>query len=243
MGHPLGRIVHGDGQVVTRRRIGAPEHDIPPGGWLGFDLPLRSVAGFLPGEPLADEGTCLVDVEPPGMALCGRQPFSPFGLGEAALLRRIEGCTVRIARPDGALALMGRDTGLHLAAREEGGIDEAHGLQSIECFPVKRKMLRLAAGRGFEGDPEPGKIVENRLFEFPAAAGKVDILDAQQEAAAHSFGHVGVQKSRERVAEMQTPIGARREAKDGGIVAHGLTRRFGHAFPSHESGMRKRGRI
>ncbi len=104
-------------------------------------------------------------------------------------------------------------------------------------------MLRLAANGMFEGDPEPVEIVENRLLEFRRAAGEVDVLDTQQKATAHFFGHISVQKGRERMAEMQPAIGARREAKDGGIVAHGLTRTFGHAFPSHESGMRKRGRV
>ena len=48
-----------------------------------------------------------------------------------------------------------------------------------------------------------------------AAAHDVDVLDAQEEAPAEPARHLEAGQRRERVAEMQGAVGARREAEDG----------------------------
>ena len=55
----------------------------------------------------------------------------------------------------------------------------------------------------------------DRGLEFRPAARRVDILDAQQEAAAAPARRVEIQQRRIGVAEMQIAVRARRKAEDG----------------------------
>jgi len=77
-------------------------------------------------------------------------------------------------------------------------------------------MLQLPPHRGFPRDPEPGEVLINGGLEFRLAAGHVDVLDAQQQAAAGLTRQIGVQQRRKRVAEMEITVRARRKAEDGG---------------------------
>ena len=76
-------------------------------------------------------------------------------------------------------------------------------------------MLGLPPHRGFPGDAEPGEIFIDRGLEFRPAAGGVDVLDPQQEAAAGPARGIEVQQRRTGMAEMQVAIRARREAENG----------------------------
>ena len=65
-----------------------------------------------------------------------------------------------------------------------------------------------------------------RRLELRSAAGEVDVLDPQEEAAAEPAGEVLVQEGRIGVAEMEPAVGARGEAENrlqsrGGIVGDG----------------------
>src|SRR5690606_10184444 len=80
---------------------------------------------------------------------------------------------------------------------------------------IERQMLGLPPHRRLPCQAEPGEILMDcGLVVRPAARG-VDILDAQQEAAAASAGEFGVEQGRACVAEMQEAVGAGGEAENG----------------------------
>src|SRR5260370_41719635 len=88
-------------------------------------------------------------------------------------------------------------------------------------------MLRLPPHRSFPGDAEPGEVFIDCGLELRPAAGRVDILDAQQEPAAGVARQIEIQQRRISVAEMQIAVRARRKAEDGlwhysGLVMPGL---------------------
>jgi hypothetical protein len=76
-------------------------------------------------------------------------------------------------------------------------------------------MLRLPPHRAFPCDAEPGEVFMDGGLEFRLAAGQVDVLDAQQQAAAGLTRQIEIQQRRKGVAEMQITVRARRKAEDG----------------------------
>lgn len=75
-------------------------------------------------------------------------------------------------------------------------------------------MFGLAPHRLFPIEAEPGEVLEDRGLEFRPAARPVDILDPQQETAAHGCRHVVIEDRRQGVAEMQETVRTRRETKN-----------------------------
>ena len=63
-------------------------------------------------------------------------------------------------------------------------------------------------------EPEPGQVTVDRRFEFGSRAGRIDVLHAQQEAAAAGRGKVMVEQRRKRMAKMQQTVRAGRKPKD-----------------------------
>src|ERR1700687_2991523 len=76
-------------------------------------------------------------------------------------------------------------------------------------------MLRLPPHRGFPCHAEPGEVFIDRCLEFRPAAGRVDILDAQQKLPANLTRQIEIQQRRINVAESQIAVRARRKAEDG----------------------------
>ena len=70
-----------------------------------------------------------------------------------------------------------------VAARAGTGIDEAVRLQRRYRAGVIFAAFALPARRLGKGQAEPGEIFDNGRLEFCAAAGKIDVFDAQQEAS------------------------------------------------------------
>ncbi len=105
----------------------------------------------------------------------------------------------------------------NLGAGREAGIEQPLGVETGRCRLVECEPLRLTHDGLFPGEAEPGEIVEDLRDEFLAAALAVDVLDAQEEAAAETAGHVGADESGQRMAEMELSVRARRKAEDGTI--------------------------
>ena len=126
----------------------------------------------------------------------------------------IERRAVGIARPGRARRrlLRGNAPG-NVAARAEARIDEPR--ESGARRRIGGEMLGLPAHRRLPPEPEPGEILVDGGLEFGAAAGEVDVFDAQQEAARMGPRQRLVEQRREGVPEMQEAVGARREAEDG----------------------------
>ena len=74
-------------------------------------------------------------------------------------------------------------------------------------------MLGLAPHGLLEGEAEPGQVLADCGFELRPAAGDVDVLDAQEEAAARPRREIVVEEGRIGVTEMKPTVGARSEAE------------------------------
>ena len=76
-------------------------------------------------------------------------------------------------------------------------------------------MLGLPPHRLLPGDAEPGEVLVDRRLVFRPAARRVDVLDAQQQPPAGGARHLDIEQRRQRMAEMQIAVRARREAENG----------------------------
>ena len=85
---------------------------------------------------------------------------------------------------------------------------------SLRRLHVGREVLRLAQDRLLPCNAQPGEIFEDAGDVLLAAAGNVDVLDADEEAAAQPPRHVEPGQGGKRMPEMQRAVGARRKAKD-----------------------------
>ena len=112
------------------------------------------------------------------------------------------------------------DFGADLGAGAEAGVEHALLTQGLQGIGVVRHVLGLAAYRPVPVDAQPGEVLEDRLLEGRPAARTVDVLDAQQEAAALGAGIGPGDQRRIGVAEVHVARRRRREA-------HGLPRVHG----------------
>lgn len=240
MGDALQRVIQRDRQMIARRRIGAPQNDIAPGGGVGYNKARLSIAGLLPAYWPLNFTQRLFHVEPVGEALGCCHLLFAFPLIQMPLFGRIERRAIRIARPGAGFPLIGLNPRPDLAAGEEGGVDDAALDQAIQGLTIKAEMLGLATDRLFEANAEPVEIGKDRGLEFGGAAGDIDIFEPQQQAPAACAGHLGVEEGRERMTQMQPAVGARRKT-EGRLALSGLTDRVAHGFPSHGTKIRKRG--
>src|SRR5438105_1546922 len=80
---------------------------------------------------------------------------------------------------------------------------------------VVRQMLALEQHRLIRNEPKPAKVIERRLRQLRPAAKKIDVFDANQEAALPLARHLLVEERRIGVAEMKPAIGARRKTECG----------------------------
>ena len=111
----------------------------------------------------------------------------------------------------------GGDLGGDLGAGAEAGVAQAPHAQPVERIGVKRQALGLEDDLLVPVYPEPAQILEDALDMFGATAGRVDILDAQQETPAALPGEVVREQRREGVAEVEPPGRARRETGNYGF--------------------------
>src|SRR3546814_18115030 len=77
---------------------------------------------------------------------------------------------------------------------------------------------RLAADRLLPAETQPCEIAVDRLLVLRRAAGKIDVLDAQQEASAGFLRHVVVEDRRQCVTEMQEPVRPGGKTEDGTLT-------------------------
>jgi hypothetical protein len=220
MRQALQRIVDHDRKVIAGRRLLAADDDVPPGGGLGGDvaaLPGGSRAGLAPAQRPGPFRR-LLHVEADGVRIAALDPRLPARLLHLPPRARIKRNTVRIARPafaDVAIAHHTRDLGPALEARE----GQALRCQFSERRTVVIEVLGLPPHRQFPFDSEPRQVLDDRSLELRAATRRVDVLHAQQQPAAGRPRHVEVPQRRQRMAEMQMAVRARREAEYG--LRHG----------------------
>ncbi len=228
MGDALQRIVNHNGEMIARRRVGTRQHHIAPERGKGLDLPGPAVAALLPEQRDAGGVHRLFHVEPPGVRSAGGEQRIPLRLWPLPVYGRVKRRVIRIAWPEPSLRLKNTNDGLGFPTAEKSRIGEARVDQHVQRRAILIEMFRLPPHRLFPGKSQPAEIIMDRLFQLRRAARLVDILDAQQKAAAIVLRHVMVQEGGKRVAEMQQAVGAWRKT-----VNRFLTERRRHGFFCH----------
>ena len=202
--------------MIAGRRLLAADDDVAPGGGVGGDgagLAGRARAGFDPGERTGRSPSprpCRGGSRRARRARCARRVRSA-----ASAARRPDRAARHRDRAASAHATRGRRPARDLGAAFEARKGQAPGLERGKRRAVVVEMLGLPPDRLFPCEPEPGEILVDRRLEFRPAARRVDILDAQQQAPAGRPRHVEVEERRQRMAEMQIAVRARREAENG----------------------------
>jgi hypothetical protein len=77
-----------------------------------------------------------------------------------------------------------RQAGGDICAGAETRIEQTHVAQPVERLLIAVQPLRLEGDFAVPADPQPFEIAEDCVDMLGAAAGAVDILDAQAEASA-----------------------------------------------------------
>ncbi len=208
-------VVHHNGEMIARRRILAHKDDVAPTARCAGDALLTEI-----GIETA------VAEFPRGNIECPIHRKSP---------------DVRLTRSDTALGLAHREgsTGAGVERRSIGirrrpafrcgtpgdipsgaetWIKEVALSQPLRRVTVILEMIRLPPDRLLPGETEPGEVFDDARDESGTAALEIDILDPQQEASASTAGEFLVQESGPGMAEMEPPIGARREPEDRRIM-------------------------
>ena len=126
---------------------------------------------------------------------------------------------MRIENGTGATA---QRRSVRIAAEVDGGDFRARGVAAVkqlprqQCFRRRRvigEVARLAAHRPVPGYSEPVQIFENSSDVGLAAARKIYVLDAQQQASARPTRQFPVEKRGESMTAVQQPVRAWSEAK------------------------------
>ena len=143
------------------------------------------------------------------------QPGAPAGRAQAMLPRRDSAVPRRGRAAMASPRFPAVPPGWQTRHGSQNWIDQAEPDQALDRPAVVDEMLRLPSHRGLPGNPEPAEVFIDRGLEFRLAAGRVDILDAQQKPAAGLTGQVEIQQGRIGVAQMKVTVRARRKAEDG----------------------------
>lgn len=191
-GDALKGVVVGDAKMVAGRRILAGEHRIAEGEGIAG----HAAFAFLePGEGAGErEGGSGIQTE---------------GMG----LHRVDGPVAAGAGIERAFRAVrcgygGGDVGAGAGA----GIQHAEGGEAVEGFAVVREMSGLVTNRGFPFEAEPAEVILESGRVFGAAAGRVDVLDAEEETTADRFRTAPGDQGGVGAAEVEQACRARGEA-------------------------------
>ena len=99
-----------------------------------------------------------------------------------------------------------RDQHRYFATALEARIDQVEIFELRQCLAIVVEMVGLPPHRLGPCDSQPREVFIDRLLELRLAAGRVDVLDAQQEFSTRLARHFKVEQRRQRMAEMQVAI-------------------------------------
>ena len=198
-------VVHDDRHVVGRADVAPGEHDVAHAAHQRLGR-----HGVVPGRDRAGVA------EPQGTGPShGAGHVEADGVVGLRLGHGAAAACAGVDQPVGAVhrraLLWRRERRADVGAAAAAGVGEAHGREAPDGVGVERQALGLAEHRPGPGEAEPGQVLLDQGLPFGAGAGRVDVLDAQEEApepAALPRGERGV-----RVAEVERPRGRGREAR------------------------------
>ena len=207
----------GDAEMVAHRRVLAGQDDVAEAFGVAGDFSF-SCLGEVQGRGDGGEGAGHVQAQDEAVA-GGDAGLAGMG-GEMAANSGVERAAIGRVRRRG----MGGGGGfgglpLDVGAGAEAGIEQAAGQQAVQHGLVFGAVGGLDSHRAVPVQAEPGQVLLDRVGEFRAASGGVDILDPQEEAAARRVRPAPCEERRMGVAEMEVAGRAGGEAGDDG---HGV---------------------
>src|SRR6266481_3535453 len=213
-GHPLERVIDGDGQMIARRHVLAGENDIAKRRRIRR-LPARPVRAVLEPVQRAGQSEGPRKIESQRVIEPGVLPFGTLLRAEPAASPRVGPSRLNMRCTAGA-----RDLVLDLATRTKAWIEDPHRLQSIERAPVVVEMLGLFAHDAIPEEPEPGEILDDGCGILVPAAAPVDVLETEQEVPPGAPRRPPSFERRADVTEMQVARRARRKTGYGRALSH-----------------------
>ena len=195
--HALRRVVDDHGQLVGHHPIGAAHHDVA--ARLAQALRQRAVHGVAPGDLARGHA------EAQRGLLAGLEP-------RARRRGRQRGAGARV---DGALRSVRRlRRRAHVGPRAEARVEQPGRLEPCERDVVERAALALPDGRAVPVQAEPLQIAQLARLDLVARAGAIEVLDAQQAAAARRARPQPGQERGAGVADVEIAAGGGRVASD-----------------------------
>jgi hypothetical protein len=184
---PHGRIIDGDGELIRRRVVVLPNHEIADG--LGDVQPSRATEAI-------DKRWRFLDAEPPAMGAIGDLP----------------GMTTR-TRPRVSRAFIAcvRGTGGRQDIRSRTGtrIDEVLANEFFQCGPINRHSRGLHNRFTVPVESEPTKVFQGLIGRAGLDARTINVLDPQSDfPASRSDGEPGDEIG-PSVADVLSPGGRR----------------------------------
>ena len=191
---------------VACRHFLAQNDDVAPALGIGLDNARQSV-GIEIGE---DE---FLAVQFLGREARGTRHVEAQGIGQVAPMRGID-IGKRTSAPKARIdeAALGIEL-VVIGGAEDFGPGRKAGIKKPEIGELLRRqriigeVVRLAKNQIVPGYAEPPEIIVDSLDMLGPAPCLVDVLDAQQEAAAKALRHFESGQRRKRMPEMQRAVG------------------------------------
>ena len=190
--------------MVAGRDLLARQHDIAERRRIGLDAHIA-----LAPEKRGRLRQRCADIEPQRVIGRAVAPRGAFRRAEMPASARVGRTHFILRRAAGA-----GDLGLDLPPGAEAGIEQPRGFELRQGRAVIVGMLGLAAYRSVPIKPEPPQILDDRADVFRAAAGMVDVFDAQQKTPARLARRPPPLQCRPHMPQMQIPGRARRKSRD-----------------------------
>ncbi|MNE12638.1 hypothetical protein D3C80_1054430 [compost metagenome] len=208
VGDALQGVVVGHGQMIGGPGVLARQHHVAGRFRFGADQAGLAFGAFA----LLDKGKRVPGLFAQGLARPVQR--QPPGIG-AALSQQAGFFLRRVGTgPDG---LGGTVRGVADGVEDflpcaEATIEQAVRVQGLDDSGVVGQVIRLAAHRRLPVETEPGEVLKNGRLELRLAAGRVDVLDTQDEAPAHVARRRPGGQGRKGVALVQAAGGRGGEA-------------------------------
>ncbi len=208
-GDALDGVIVGGAEMVAGGGILAGEHGIAEADGGAGDLAGGAIGE---GERGGEAGQRAGGIQAQGVRGVGGEQGG--SIGAVAAGAGVAGRAVGIEQGAGGGGVGGGGGRGDVGAGAEAGIDQVAGGKGGKGGAVGGHLGGLVKGRTVPIEAEPVQVVFDRLGVLRAAAGGVDVFDAQQEGAVGRAGRLPGEQGGANVAEMQGAGGAGGEAGD-----------------------------
>jgi len=188
-------IIHDDGEFVGRDVVAVPHDEIAE----------IAQTGFFHGPEIS-----VLKCDPP--VIGNTEP--PVDARGEFVGQRLRGITSPFGREDGFFLVRGERGSGDVFARTRAGIDPASIAEPSPGVEVKLPPVALIDRLAIPFDAKPAEILDGSLRKLRPATVRVEILDAQDHAAAGCAGALERGPERGRMADVEESGGRRRDAPE-----------------------------